>query len=354
MNRREEIEARLAAIRVEIEQENADLDALTEEVRGLKAELKSMDDAAEKRRKLMTEVSAGAGVTVRTFGRADAEEKPFALDSEEYRAAWLKHMQGRELNAAEQRAFTASNGAISTLVVNDIMSVVRDHAPLMDRITMVYSGSKITYYVEGTTSAAAEHTENGTITAASDTLTSVSLTPAEIVKLIQVSDSARNMSVPVFNSWLARTLGEAIARKINADIVTTISATGNSAGTTITAANVQALLGMVKGERVALLVNRKTLFTGLLPLQDNSKSSIVRFDGGNTAYVYGVEVLVDDNIADSTVLAGDMSKVIGAMAEDITVREGFDIDTNSYKYLGVALFDVAVGVSGAFAKIATA
>ena len=44
------------------------------------------------------------------------------MDSEEYRTAWLKHLQGHDLTAAEQRAFTAANGAISTLVVNDIMT----------------------------------------------------------------------------------------------------------------------------------------------------------------------------------------------------------------------------------------
>ena len=38
MNRKEEIEARLAAIRSEMEDPGADLDALTEEVRSLKEE----------------------------------------------------------------------------------------------------------------------------------------------------------------------------------------------------------------------------------------------------------------------------------------------------------------------------
>ena len=47
----------------------------------------------------------------------------------------------------------------------------------MDRITMVYSASKISYYVEGTTNAASDHTENATITAAADTVTKVDLSP---------------------------------------------------------------------------------------------------------------------------------------------------------------------------------
>ena len=178
MNRKEEIEARLAAIRKEMDAPDADIDALTEEVRGLKAELNQINEAAEKRRKLREAVSGGAGMMVRDFHPTNGEDKPFAVDSEEYRTAWLKHMQGRELNAAEQRAYTVANGAISQLVVNDIMTVVRDHAPLMERITMVYSASKITYYVEGTINPAQDHTENATITPDSDTLTPVELTLA--------------------------------------------------------------------------------------------------------------------------------------------------------------------------------
>lgn len=351
MNRMEEIEVRLSEIAGEMDNEDADLDALTEEVRKLKNEKQQLAEAAEKRAQLRRDVAGGAGVVVRRFDDQPKEET-FGVETEEYRTAWLKKLQGKDLTAAEQRAYTVSNGAISQLVVNDIMTVVRDHAPLMSRITMVYSGSKITYYIEGTNNAATAHTENAAITAAADTLTSVTLSPSEIVKMIQVSDAAQQMSIPVFNSWLSTTLGEAIARKINADIINAISTAATSAGATITAATVQTLLGSVKGERVAIICNRKTLYTALLPLQDNSKSSIVRFDGTATgAYVYGVEVLLDDNVADNTVLAGDMSKTIGAMAENITVRQAYDIDTNSHKYLGVAMFDVEVGIDDVYAKL---
>ena len=346
MNRREEIEARLAAIRTEMDDDGADIDALTDEVRGLKAELGKI----EKREALMREVSGGGGTVVRTFGEPAAPEV-FGAETEEYRTAWLKNLQGKELTAAEQRAFTASNGAISQLVVNDVMSVVRDHAPLMERITMVPGEGVVTYYIEDTTTDAQDHTENASITPASDTLKKITLTPAEIVKLVQISESAKRMSIPAFNGWLTSALGKAIARKINAKIVTAISTAAASAGTSIDAAGVQKLLGSVKGTRVALLVNRMTLFVKLLPLQDNSKSSIVKFDGGNTAYVYGTEVMLDDNVADNTVLAGDMEKVVGAMGETINVRSADDLDTNSTKYLGVALFDVKVGIASAFAKL---
>lgn len=347
----DEINERLSAIAEEMNTDGVDLDALTEEVRNLKTEKAEIEKAAEKRAEIRKAVENGEGTIMKTFVEEKKEDRIFTVDSEEYRTAWIKKMQGKDLNDMEKRAFTTANGAISELVVNDIMSVVRDHAPLMERINMVYSASKVTYYVEGTNTEAIDHTENAAITPAADAVVAIDLTPAEIVKLVQVSDSARQMSVAAFNTWLSKQLGEAIARKINSKIVAAIGTAASTAGTALTAANVQTLLGSVKGEDLAIVCNRKTLFTGLLPLQDNGKTPIIRFDGNGSAYCYGVEILVDDNVADGTVLAGDMAKCIGAMAETITVREGYDIDTNSFKYIGVAVFDVQVGIASAFSKI---
>ena len=347
-----EIEARLAAIAREIEEEGADIDALDEEARGLIAQKQQLEAKLEKRRKLIRDVME-QGQVVRSFGGEAEERQAYGVDSGEYRSLWLRHLRGEPLNEMEQRAYTAANGAIATMTANTIMEVVRDHAPLLERITVLRSAESITYYMEGESDEAQDHTENQEITPSSDGLVKISLVPAEIVKLIQISAAAKAMSVDAFESWLVKSLGEAIARKINKKIITALMAAAASAGTEITTATVQALLGSVKGQGVAVLCNRKTLYTKLLPLQDDSKSSIVRFAGG-TAAVYGVEVQLDDNMADDTVAAGDLEKIAAALAEDVTVRQDYDIDTNSTKYLGVALFDVKVGQAKAFAKLAAA
>ena len=288
-----EIEARLAAIPAELEKEGADLDALKTEVRNLKEERKRIVDAAETRKQILNDISSGGGTVVRTLPNQQ-EERKFTPDTEEYRSLWLRKLQGKELSDVEQRAYTNANGAIAVMTANAIMSVVRDHAPILSRMTVIYSAVNLTYYVEGTNNEAEDHTENASITAAADTLTKIQLVPAEIVKMIQVSEAAKLMSVPAFEAWLAKTLGEAIARKINSKCITALLGSAASAGTSIDTASVQALLGSVKGE-ITILCNRKTLYTKLLPLQDDSKSSIVRFDGG-VAIVYGVEVMPDDNV----------------------------------------------------------
>ena len=90
---------------------------------------------------------------------------------------------------------TANTGFRRVYNINDILTAVEDAAPLLSKVTVVYSAAQIKYYIEGTVADAADHTENAAITAAADTLTAVTLTPAEIVKLIQVSEAAKMMSV---------------------------------------------------------------------------------------------------------------------------------------------------------------
>ena len=347
-----DIEARMAEIKTEMETEGADLDALTEEVRAMN----ERKEEIRKHEELRAAVAAGTeGTVVRTFKPEIKEEKKmeFAVDSKEYRNAYLKHLQGKELTAEEQRAFTVANGATATITANRIMDVVRDHAMLLSRTTTIYANGKIEYYVEGTNTAADDHTENATISAEADTLTKISLSPAEITKMVQVSAASAALSIDAFENWLTDQLGKAIARKINAKIIDAMMASAASAGTTITKDDVLALLGAVKGDNVCLVCNNKTLFTKLAALQDVGKSPLVRFDGGK-ATVYGREVLVDDNMADDKVLAGDMSKFICAVGEDVHVIKQYDIDTNSTKYLGVAVFDGKVGLAAGFAKLAAA
>lgn len=347
----DQIEARMAEIRTEMDAEGADISALTGEVRAMTARKEELRKTEYARKELRNMVAAGAGKTVHDFKPQEQEERTFGVDSVEYRNAYLKKLQGKELTEMEQRAFTVASGATATITANRIMDVVRDHAWLLDRTTTIYANGKIEYYIEGTNNEAEDHTENAAITPAADTLTKITLSPAEITKMIQVSAASAALSIDAFEAWLADQLGKAIARKISSKIITAMLAAAASAGTTITKDDVLALLGSVKGESIAIVCNNKTLFTKLAVLQDNGKSPLVRFDGGK-ATIYGREVLLDDNMADDTVLCGDMSKFVCAVAEDINVIRQYDIDTNSTKYLGVTVFDGKVGLAAGFAKLA--
>lgn len=349
MNRLTEIETRLSAIKAEIEVEGADIMALNAEADSLLEERKGLQQEIETREALLTKIGNGELGATTTSGKETntMEERTFALDSREYRDAYLNTIRGLATDE-EKRAFDTNNGAIATQTVNDIMSVVKNHAPILEKCTVVYSAANSTYYVEGVNAEGADHTELATISAAADTLIPVNLTPSEVVKLVQISAAARTMSVDAFAAWLAKNLGEAIARKINGKIVA-LFANASGSNTTITAATVRELLGSIKGD-VSLICSQATLFQGLLPLQDNAANNLVTF-AGKDAFVYGRPVLVDDHVADGTIYGVALDKVVAGMGEQISVKEGFDIDTNSYKFLGTALFDAKLGVAAAAGKI---
>ena len=212
-----------------------------------------------------------------------------------------------------------------------------------------------------------------TDTAAADTLTTVSLSGYEIVKLVQISDTVMTMSISAFESWIVDMLAEAIARKVE-DLL--INGTGSSQpkgidkantwdatnSVTVTktgalsAANVQTLIGLLPSgydRNGKFVMNKKTLFTDFMPLQDNSKNHIVTVQN-NAYFVYGYPVLLSDYVADHEAFLGDFKKVCANLAENIGVKSAYDINTNSYKYSGIAIFDCAPAIGEAIVKLVKA
>lgn len=391
MNRIKEIEARLLAIKQEIEARGeamtaAEVDALENETKELTEERAGLIAAAEKRNGILSSIASGtAGVVARSFesaqGQQDKPDDPFGTP--EYRSAWLKQLRRLPLTEAENRAYTearayantAGNGAevIPTQTANEIISKVKTLAPMLNEVTLLHVKGAVRFTVEGANNAAALHTENEKITPAADTLTTVQLTGYEIVKLIQISDTVMTMSITAFESWIVNMLAEAIARKIE-DFF--FNGTGESqpkgidkanewseankveigASAALTAKDVQTLIGLLPAgydRNGKFAMNKKTLFTDFMPLQDNSKNHIVTVQG-NAYFVYGYPVLLSDYVKDHEAFLGDFKKVCANLAENIGVRNAYDIDTNSYKYSGVAIFDCVPAIGEAFVKLAKA
>ena len=379
-----EIEARLAAIKQDIEAHGEsmtaeEINALEQETAQLTEERAGLIAAAEKRNGILDNIAKGAGIVSRSFqqnnGENNTPDDPFGTP--EYRSAWLKNLRRLPLNDAEKRAFSNASGAgaevIPTQTANEIISKVKKLAPMLNEVTLLHVKGAVKFAIEGTNNAAAIHTENASITAAADTLTTVSLSGYEIVKLVQISDTVMTMSISAFESWIVDMLAEAIARKVE-DLL--INGTGSSQpkgienantwGATnsvtvaktgaLSAANVQTLIGLLPSgydRNGKFVMNKKTLFTDFMPLQDNSKNHIVTVQN-NAYFVYGYPVLLSDYVADHEAFLGDFKKVCANLAENIGVKSAYDIDTNSYKYSGIAIFDCAPAIGEAIVKLVKA
>ena len=378
-----EIEARLAAIKQEIETRGdamtaAEIDALEQETTQLTEERAGLIAAAEKRNGILDNIAKGAGVVSRSFTQQTVtEENDDPVASPEYRSAWLKQLRRLPLSDAEKRAYSNVTGAgaevIPTQTANEIISKIKTLAPMLNEVTLLHVKGAVKFAVEGTNNDAAIHAENAAITAAADTLTTVTLSGYEIVKLVQISDTVMTMSITAFESWIVDMLAEAIARKVE-DLL--INGTGTSQpkgidkantwdatnsvtvakAASLTAANVQTLIGLLPSgydRNAKFVMNKKTLFTDFMPLQDNSKNHIVSVQN-NAYFVYGYPVLLSDYVANDEAFLGDFKKVCANLAENIGVKSAYDIDTNSYKYSGIAIFDSTPAIGEAIVKLVKA
>ena len=379
-----EIEARLAAIKKEIEERGdamkaEEIDALEKETKELTEERAGLIAAAEKRNGILDNIAKGGGVSIRSFGKKEEDnadpDDPFGTP--EYRSAWLKNLRRLPLTDAEKRAYANASGtgaeAVPTQTANEIISKVKKLAPMLNEVTLLHVKGAVKFVVEGTNNDAAIHTENAAITPAADTLTTVTLSGYEIVKLVQISDTVMTMSIAAFESWIVDMLAEAIARKVEdffingtgtsqpkgIDKANTWGATNSvsvGASASLTAANVQTLIGLLNAgydRNAKFVMSKRTLFTDFMPLQDNSKNHIVTVQG-NSYFVYGYPVLLSDYVKEHEAFLGDFKKVCANLAESINVKNAYDIDTNSYKYSGIAIFDCQPAIGEAFVKLVKA
>ena len=99
-------------------------------------------------------------------------DKENILASKEYRSAFFKSLQRKELNEAEKRAMTsASNSAgaaIPTQTANILVQKMFDVAPLLSEITLLRIAGNVTVATGLERDSAYQHTENANITASNE------------------------------------------------------------------------------------------------------------------------------------------------------------------------------------------
>lgn len=376
MNRKEEIEARLAAIRTELEAPDANIEALTAEVRSLKAELAGIEQQAEQRRQLREAVNAGQGTVVRNFGTAGREHEEFTAESEEYRRAWLKtiavNARGTkifgELTEAEKRAYTFlttnTEAVVPTAILNRIVELVESDSPIYSDSThtALASGFTIPRHKSIDAGDAKQVDEGQANDDEQDTFDNIDLPGFEIKKHIVMSRKMQFQSISAFEDWLVthlsnrvRVAKEKYIIKQLDDPSVGIDAANVLTGAELTDDELRKALGLLQGSGVRVLyANNDMIWNTIAGLKDEKGDKLFipssREDPTIEGRVYGSMVKKDSNIPNDTLYLGYPAKILSNNFIDFDITPQIESKTLNRIFVGYSLFDAGLEVPKAFVK----
>ena len=223
-----ELEERRTAITEEMEAEGADLDALLEESRSLKAEIEARRKAAEDR----AAVAAGEGEVIETFEEVEEKRKMFGIETKEYRDAFMANLVGQA--TPEQRAILADNSAYGdglSLPVGldrDIWDQVTTAHPILADVEILRSGIAIKV-TKMTPAAISKKMDSAASAEQTFTGVDVTLVGADYHTYVTLSYAEAKMSQGAMERFLVKEVADAIGEALAKDVFARIlSDAGNA------------------------------------------------------------------------------------------------------------------------------
>jgi len=381
-----------------LEQITARLAELDEEVRAA-TEAEVVNKAAEEKTELLTRKAELDNLEQRkqtaldiTSGKITPkiieerkEDKPMEFENmtrdeilaaPEYRSAWLKTLQGKELNETEKRAYnsTVSSHAIPTETSGVFFDKMTKIAPMLNEITLLHVAGNVKFVTEGTRNAAAKHTELNAEDPAADTIASVELGAYEYMKLISISKTAQAMTVDAFEGWLVNMLAEDIAIAIEDAIINgdgegdpkgvekantwTNNTNGIDYGDAVTYDDILDLIALLPARydgNAKFLMNKKMFYQHIAKVRDAEGDPIVvkDFSAAIPLRILGYPVIISDKVADNAAYLGDFKKVVGNMPLDMQVASAENFRSAAVDYRGLCAFDCDIALADAFVKLFT-
>lgn len=388
MKRLAEIEKRAQDIHVMLGGEDEiDMEAVQAELRSLADEKQQI----EQRMQMAQDLNSGLLAAKKIETPQVKEERKMnvetlkieeVLASAEYRSAYFKQLQGKELSDVEKRTLTTAansvGSAVPTITQNAIIDKLRQYSILYPRIGVVNVAGNVTLVVANAKNAAAWKAEGTDGTPADDTTVSVTLGGNEIIKLVQISAKASAMTIDALESYIVDELARQLAIAFeNAILNGTGSANdqpqGILTGITWTAGtnminwasngavsydNVVdgiALLPTLYHNNAVFVMSRKTFWGGIKKIKSTTGEPLMTYNAQDAVKfsILGYPVLIDDYIADDVILLGDLNYYKWNNAAPVVIESSREAAFLSGKttYRGMAVADGKVALAEAFVKI---
>lgn len=375
--RLQEIEQRKLEIRQLLENDKeVNLEEVEAELRSLEAEKKDI----EKRMTIAKEIQAGKE-DVKVIEKEERRDFNMNINelvkTNEYRSAYLKNLQGKTLDEVEMRALTtaqnSAGAAVPETTLNKIIDKLRQTSALFNRINVSYVPGNLSLVVANAKNAAAWKSEGTDGTPADDTVTKITLSGYELIKLVEISAAARAMTIDAFEDYITNEIGRQLAIAIENAIINgdgTGEPTGILAGISWDSSNSKtyssaidydtlmdalALLPTMYHPNAVFVMNRKMLFSGIRKIKAQDGQPIFTYNAQDRAAmtILGYPIILDDYMPDDTIILGDLSYYYMNIPQRPEISASLDAGFKSGKivYRGLMVADGKPALSEAFVKI---
>jgi len=371
---------------------NADIASLNIELEGLKQAKANIEQRSQKPAQQFNPITGASFEPRASYDATDGD----VFASAEYRSAFFKHLLGHQLNAHEEAAFkramaiaekrtsefnTVSNAAavLPTATLNEVIKKARTMGGLLPVCRGFNLPTNISVPVGTPASKASWHQEGQAVDSAKATVTTVSFSGYEILKVFSISAAAKRMSIDAFERYIIDELNACVMECIADALVNGTgggqqgtglesiawTATGNNKnaveyanGSTPDYADFVATMALLKrgySQGAKWAMNNATLYTHVYGIVDSNDRPIFIADPKNESigYILGREVVIDDNIADGDIYLGNFNYMGYNLAEGIVIEVSRESSFRSglIDYRALAIADCKPIVTEAFVKL---
>ena len=368
----EELEERKSAIVAELDNEGADLDALEEEMRSIKAEMEERAAAEAKRNEIRAAVANGAGTVIKAVEKEERKVMTEAeiRNSKEYINAYAEYLKTEDPSECRALLTTNASGTVAIPdMVYDLVKTAWEKEGIMSRVRKAYVKGNLKVGFEISATGAVLHTEGGdAVSEETLVLGTVNLVPTSIKKWISVSDEALDLRGEAFLQYIYDELTYQIAKKAADTVVAKIIACGTESTTTCVSVPVitstVASVGLIASAIAELsdeaanpvVIMNKSTWGAFKNAQYANKFNADPFEGLDVVFNNTIKSIDAASSGDTFAIVGDLDH--GALANfpngegiDIKVDETTLMTSDLVRVLGREYVGIGIVAPDAFVKI---
>lgn len=354
----QEAEAKMSEVEVldakweDIAKAQANLEALKEEKEIVNIEEKSIELKGE--------------IKVEKIKELEQVDQMDVASTKEYRNAFLKKLQGKELSIQEN-ALVTTTGVIPTQTLDKIIEKMEYVAPILAKIDLSFIASYLSIPAEDATADAAWVAMGTASTDSSDSTKAITLSAYKLIKTIEIGADAAVMGVSQFEAYLVKKLAKKMAKAFENSVIngtgsgqpTGILASGvitNTGTFTLAAMTFDDLLAIIADlpdheyRAGACLIMPSALFYGDVLKALRNEGIGMDIQAAINKNVIGQEVILCDRVPADTIIFGNLENYA------LNISRGVEIESNnsvgfragSTVYRALALADGKVTNAAAF------